>query len=113
MTANGKALLVVPPATQWPLLLDHHAISAAAAAGPLCCIQACPDDAKLWCALGDITQQDEHYVKAWEVSNHRSSRAQRSLGRWAGCVNGAGLEPPAAAQPARQPAPPGTNRIVC
>lgn len=43
--------------------------------------QACPTDAKLWCALGDITQQDEHYAKAWEVSNHRSSRAQRSLGR--------------------------------
>lgn len=46
-------------------------------------LQACPSDAKLWCALGDITQQDEHYVEAWEVSNHRSSRAQRSLGRYA------------------------------
>jgi hypothetical protein len=45
-------------------------------------VQVYPSDAKLWCALGDITQQDEHYAKAWEVSNHRSSRAQRSIGRY-------------------------------
>jgi hypothetical protein len=43
--------------------------------------QADPSDAKLWCALGDITEGGQHYAKAWEVSGHRSSRAQRSLGR--------------------------------
>lgn len=43
--------------------------------------QASPDDPKLWCVLGDIQQQEEHYLKAWEVSGRRSSRAQRSLAR--------------------------------
>lgn len=59
------------------LLLRSHLLTQ-------CCgaVQSCPSDAKLWCALGDITQQDEHYVKAWEVSGNRSSRAQRSLGRY-------------------------------
>ncbi|WIA10643.1 hypothetical protein OEZ85_010823 [Tetradesmus obliquus] len=44
-------------------------------------LQANPDDAKLWCVLGDIQQQEAHYEKAWEVSSHRSSRAQRSIAR--------------------------------
>lgn len=44
-------------------------------------LQVTPSDAKLWCALGDITGQAAHYSKAWEVSGLRSSRAQRSLGR--------------------------------
>lgn len=47
-----------------------------------CChCQVAPDDAKLWCALGDIQQNEAHYHKAWEVSGHRSSRAQRSLAK--------------------------------
>jgi hypothetical protein len=43
--------------------------------------QVDPDDAKLWCVLGDIQQQEAHYQKAWEVSGQRSSRAQRSIAR--------------------------------
>ena len=35
---------------------------------------------KLWCLLGDATDNIEHYNKAWELSKNRSSRAQRSLG---------------------------------
>nr|CAB3267333.1 tetratricopeptide repeat protein 27 [Phallusia mammillata] len=34
----------------------------------------------LWCLLGDITQDPKHYLKAWELSKERSSRAMRSLG---------------------------------
>uniref|UniRef100_A0A2P2I004 Tetratricopeptide repeat protein 27-like n=1 Tax=Hirondellea gigas TaxID=1518452 RepID=A0A2P2I004_9CRUS len=35
---------------------------------------------KLYCLLGDATDKIEHYEKAWELSNKKSSRAQRSLG---------------------------------
>lgn len=38
--------------------------------------------AKLWCLLGDLEpgNAEEHYKKAWEISNHTSGRAARSLG---------------------------------
>lgn len=34
----------------------------------------------LWCFLGDITRNIEHYEKGWELSKHRSARAQRCMG---------------------------------
>jgi tetratricopeptide (TPR) repeat protein len=39
-------------------------------------------EAKLWCLLGDMEPANavRHYTHAWEVSNHTSSRAMRSLG---------------------------------
>ncbi|KAK4048345.1 hypothetical protein OIV83_004867 [Microbotryomycetes sp. JL201] len=42
-------------------------------------------EAKLWCTLGDLEKNPDHYEKAWVLSNHTSSRAQRSLGaaHWA------------------------------
>lgn len=42
-------------------------------------------EAKLWCTLGELENNPDHYAKAWSVSNHTSSRAQRSLGavHWA------------------------------
>jgi tetratricopeptide (TPR) repeat protein len=38
--------------------------------------------AKLWCLLGEVepTNAEAHFRKAWEVSNHTSGRAMRSLG---------------------------------
>lgn len=38
--------------------------------------------AKLYCLLGDLEPQHgrEHYMEAWSLSNHTSSRAARSLG---------------------------------
>lgn len=40
-----------------------------------------PNDPRLWCSLGDVTNDDDHYKKALEVSNNKSARAMRSLAR--------------------------------
>lgn len=40
------------------------------------------DAPRLWCILGDIDKDPRCYEKAWEVSNQRYARAQRSLGRF-------------------------------
>ena len=39
-------------------------------------------EAKLWCLLGDMEPANAtlHYTHAWEISNHTSARAVRSLG---------------------------------
>ena len=39
-------------------------------------------EAKLWCLLGDMEPANavHHYTHAWEISNHTSARAVRSLG---------------------------------
>ncbi len=42
-----------------------------------------PADApRLFCILGDIEKSVAAYERAWEISNHRYARAQRSLGRY-------------------------------
>lgn len=40
-----------------------------------------PNDPRLWCSLGDITNNDSCYEKALSVSNNKSTRAMRSLAR--------------------------------
>lgn len=40
-----------------------------------------PNDPRLWCSLGDVTNNDACYEKAIEVSNDKSARAKRSLAR--------------------------------
>ncbi|KAI1332356.1 hypothetical protein F5Y16DRAFT_407616 [Xylariaceae sp. FL0255] len=39
-----------------------------------------PNAPRLFCILGDLEDNAEHYKRAWEISNHRYARAQRSLG---------------------------------
>ncbi|KAK4040683.1 hypothetical protein C8A01DRAFT_35338 [Parachaetomium inaequale] len=39
-----------------------------------------PNAPRLWCILGDIEDDPAHYERAWEISKHRFSRAQKSLG---------------------------------
>lgn len=42
-----------------------------------------PADApRLFCILGDIEKSVPAYERAWEISNHRYARAQRSLGKY-------------------------------
>ncbi|KAG7675146.1 hypothetical protein Ndes2526B_g08005 [Nannochloris sp. 'desiccata'] len=40
-----------------------------------------PDEPRLWCALGDLSLNDAHYMEAWERSGKRNARAARSLAR--------------------------------
>ncbi|KAI1463776.1 uncharacterized protein F4812DRAFT_230758 [Daldinia caldariorum] len=39
-----------------------------------------PNAPRLFCILGDIEDDPKHYQRAWEISNRRFARAQRSLG---------------------------------
>ncbi len=39
-----------------------------------------PNAPRLWCILGDIENDPAHYERAWEISNRRFARAQKSLG---------------------------------
>ncbi|KAI1860884.1 uncharacterized protein JN550_011199 [Neoarthrinium moseri] len=39
-----------------------------------------PNAPRLWCILGDMENNPEHYQRAWEISNRRFGRAQKSLG---------------------------------
>ncbi|KAM7201693.1 gyf domain containing protein [Rhypophila sp. PSN 637] len=41
-----------------------------------------PNAPRLFCILGDIENDPAHYERAWEISRHRFSRAQRSLGEY-------------------------------
>nr|XP_022328750.1 tetratricopeptide repeat protein 27-like isoform X1 [Crassostrea virginica] len=34
----------------------------------------------LWCFLGDVTRDADHYIQAWEMSGQRHARSQRGLG---------------------------------
>ncbi|KAL9665683.1 hypothetical protein QQ045_021104 [Rhodiola kirilowii] len=40
-----------------------------------------PHDPRLWCSLGDVTNDDYCFDKALEVCNNKSARAKRSLAR--------------------------------
>ncbi len=39
-----------------------------------------PNAPRLFCILGDIESEPKHYERAWEISNGRYGRAQKSLG---------------------------------
>lgn len=41
-----------------------------------------PHAPRLWCILGDLEQQPACWELAWEISNHRYARAQRTLGEY-------------------------------
>jgi len=41
-----------------------------------------PESPKFWCLLGQIKNEPEYYIKAWELSGHHYARAMRSLGAY-------------------------------
>ncbi|KAJ2233688.1 hypothetical protein IWW45_003989 [Coemansia sp. RSA 485] len=45
-------------------------------------LAATPDRPKLWCVLGDLKKDPDHWRHAWEISGCRYARAMRSLGAY-------------------------------
>jgi len=43
-------------------------------------LMAKQETVRLWCSLGDATDDPSCYEKAWELSNHKSAQAQRHWG---------------------------------
>ncbi|KAK0385691.1 hypothetical protein NLU13_6868 [Sarocladium strictum] len=39
-----------------------------------------PNAPRLWCILGDLEDKPSHYTRAWDISQGRYARAQKSLG---------------------------------
>lgn len=81
----GAALQLFESAELWDsLIVCYHLLQKNEVAENLVRkrLEVTPNDAKLLCALGDLIDSDEYYNKAWECSNHRSARAQRSLARF-------------------------------
>ncbi|KAI5084964.1 hypothetical protein GOP47_0001133 [Adiantum capillus-veneris] len=80
----GEALQIFEELELWNSLIDCYCLLGKKAAALDLIkerLKQQPDDPRLWCALGDVTLNEDCYEKAWEVSKHRFGRAQRSLGR--------------------------------
>ncbi|KAL6580471.1 hypothetical protein OROMI_008495 [Orobanche minor] len=78
----GEALKIYEDLELWDnLIYCYKLMGKKAAAVELIKIRITenPSDSRLWCLLGDITNDDSNYKKALEISAHRSSRAFRSL----------------------------------
>ncbi|KAJ3946729.1 uncharacterized protein N0V96_003103 [Colletotrichum fioriniae] len=41
-----------------------------------------PNAPRLFCILGDLENEPAHWERAWQISNRRFARAQKSLGEW-------------------------------
>ncbi|CAI7789947.1 unnamed protein product [Closterium sp. NIES-53] len=82
----GEAMRVFETNELWDHLIDCYSLlgkRAAAAALVTTRLKEQKEDPRLWCCLGDLTEEKECYEKAWEFSRHRYARAQRALARMA------------------------------
>ncbi|GBF87798.1 hypothetical protein Rsub_00509 [Raphidocelis subcapitata] len=80
----GPALSIYEDLHMWDQLIVCYQLlgkKAAALDAIHARLEATPDDAKLWCALGDVTGDASHYETAWLRSGRRSARARRSAAR--------------------------------
>ncbi|CAM0871615.1 unnamed protein product [Alopecurus aequalis] len=80
----GEALEVFKDLELWDNLIYCYQLSGKIAAAVSLIntrLSVTPNDPRLWCSLGDATNNDDHYKKALEVSNNKSARALRSLAR--------------------------------
>lgn len=81
---TGEAIRIYENLELWDnLIYCYQLMDKKAAAVELIkkCLSERPSDPRLWCSLGDVTNDDASYEKALEVSGRRSARAFRSLGR--------------------------------
>ncbi|CAI5475117.1 unnamed protein product [Closterium sp. Yama58-4] len=75
----GEAMRVFETNELWDHLIDCYSLlgkRAAAAALVTARLKEQQEDPRLWCCLGDLTEEKECYEKAWEFSRHRYARAQ-------------------------------------
>uniref|UniRef100_A0ACD5TUF3 Uncharacterized protein n=1 Tax=Avena sativa TaxID=4498 RepID=A0ACD5TUF3_AVESA len=80
----GKALDVFKDLELWDNLIYCYQLSGKLADAVSLInarLSVTPNDPRLWCSLGDASNNDDHYRKALEVSNNKSARALRSLAR--------------------------------
>ncbi|EMS64087.1 Tetratricopeptide repeat protein 27-like protein [Triticum urartu] len=80
----GEALSVFKELELWDNLIYCYRLSGKVADAVSLIntrLSVTPNDPRLWCSLGDATNNDDHYKKALEVSNNKSARALRSLAR--------------------------------
>ncbi|KAL6338083.1 hypothetical protein AAG906_010651 [Vitis piasezkii] len=80
----GEAIKIFEDIELWNNLIDCYCLlgkKAAAVELIKARLSEMPRDPRLWCSLGDVTNDDACYEKALEVSNNRSARAKRSLAR--------------------------------
>ncbi|CAI6010792.1 unnamed protein product, partial [Closterium sp. NIES-65] len=78
----GEAMRVFETNELWDHLIDCYSLlgkRAAAAALVTTRLKEQKEDPRLWCCLGDLTEEKECYEKAWEFSRHRYARAQQAL----------------------------------
>ncbi|CAI5990493.1 unnamed protein product [Closterium sp. NIES-65] len=78
----GEAMRVFETNELWDHLIDCYSLlgkRAAAAALVTARLKEQKEDSRLWCCLGDLTEEKECYEKAWEFSRHRYARAQQAL----------------------------------
>eukprot|EP00891_Asterochloris_glomerata_P006782 jgi/Astpho2/6782/Aster-07226 len=72
----GAAMSLFEPLELWDaLILCYRMLQKVPQAKALVLtrLQVTPNDARLWCSLGDLTLEDAHLHTAWERSGHRSS----------------------------------------
>ncbi|KAM6566834.1 hypothetical protein CsatA_025962 [Cannabis sativa] len=80
----GEALKIYEDLELWDSLIFCYSLlkkKAAAVDVIKTRLSVTPNDPRLWCSLGDFTNDDACYEKALEVSSNRSARAKRSLAR--------------------------------
>ncbi|PON61878.1 N-terminal acetyltransferase A, auxiliary subunit [Parasponia andersonii] len=78
----GEAIKIYEDLELWDnLILCYRLLKKKAAAVDVikARLSVMPNDPRLWCSLGDFTNNDACYEKALEVSNNRSARAKRAL----------------------------------